>query len=351
MTLLALTCPQCGAPLPRQALWRHVVCPHCRATVTRSSEAVQRAPFRAALERARGAAADGGRVLHIAGVPHRVVRRIGSGRHVEVFLAERLDVASRVVVELARDGDGATPTSPRAAATLPRPAPTASGAPGDGAAIGASERLDREADHLRRLAELDGAGAAYWRRRLPQVVFRGAVVDGGLRREALVVRQPAGAWGSVAALVEARGHRGVDARHAVWLWRRVLEVLGHVHAHGWTHGDVAPRRLLVHPAEHGVTIVGWAGAAHGGADLERRRARDLAQAAWCVRCALAGTTDALPAVPPSTPLPLAELLRLASEDEGWRRSRSAADVEAALSRAAEASFGAPRFVPFDPLGA
>src|ERR1700712_2865027 len=41
----ALSCPQCGGPLPRQALWRMVACPQCRAMVTRSSRVVERKTF------------------------------------------------------------------------------------------------------------------------------------------------------------------------------------------------------------------------------------------------------------------------------------------------------------------
>lgn len=69
----ALTCPQCGGALPRQALWRMVACPYCRAMVTRSASVVERAPYQAAYQRSLGGAS--GRVLPVASQRYRVLAR------------------------------------------------------------------------------------------------------------------------------------------------------------------------------------------------------------------------------------------------------------------------------------
>src|SRR5690606_29130924 len=66
----------------------------------------------------------------------------------------------------------------------------------------------------------------------------------------------------------ARAHpTGVGAGHAVWLWKRILELLGWVHASGWVHGAVLPEHLLVHARDHGVVLVGWSRAVRSGAPL------------------------------------------------------------------------------------
>jgi hypothetical protein len=316
----ALTCPQCGGPLPRQALWRHVSCPHCKAVVTRAQAVVRRAGFRDALERSRGPANEGGRVLSAGGVAYAILAPLGRGDHSEVLLGER--------------------TGPlRARVTIKR-------AEGDAAAA----RLRREAATLRALQALEIAGSAYFSQRLPQPVHAGAAVLDGVAQEVLVLRHPTGHWGSLAAVREAQP-RGVDARHIVWMWRRVLETLAYRHGAGWVHGDLGLDHLLVQPAQHGVRIIGWSRAVHEtGAALERGRARDLQQLAWSMRALLHGTGDGVPDVPATTPAPLASLLRQASDGAASSPPRDAASLERALGEAAAASCGPPRGVPFDPLG-
>ena len=41
MPFVTLLCPQCSAPLPRQAHWRMVTCLYCHASVTNSQEVVE----------------------------------------------------------------------------------------------------------------------------------------------------------------------------------------------------------------------------------------------------------------------------------------------------------------------
>ncbi|MBT9525301.1 MAG: protein kinase family protein, partial [Rhizobacter sp.] len=100
MGFTALTCPQCGGALPRQALWRMVACPYCRAMVTRSASVVERAPYQAAYQRSLGGAS--GRVLPIASQRYRVLAPLGQGEHSEVLLAERCGaLPQRVTIKLA----------------------------------------------------------------------------------------------------------------------------------------------------------------------------------------------------------------------------------------------------------
>lgn len=315
---IALVCPQCAAPLPRAARWRTVQCAYCGATIVRGAQTVERATFHAAWLRARAVDAPG-RLLVWRDARYRVLATLGHGAQGEVVLAERLGVAAeRVTFKLALDDRG-------------------------------RDALAREFDVLQALQSLQGAGAAYFTRRLPQPVGVGLVQSAfDAARHGLALRHPPGYWGSLASVVQAQPD-GVDPRHGVWLWRRLLEVLGFLHAAGWTHGDLHPGHALVHPRDHGVLMIGWSSARHRtGAAHAAAVERDLRQAAWTVRTVLQGSSPNAPGVGARTPAPLAALLREVSEDTNPDAVRSAASIEAALSNAARASFGAPQFIAFNP---
>ncbi|CAN5353664.1 hypothetical protein BH10PSE18_BH10PSE18_42280 [soil metagenome] len=316
---VALACPQCAAPLPRAARWRTVQCAYCGATIVRGAETVERATFHAAWLRARSVAASGP-VWVWRDARHRVLATLGQGTHGEVLLVERLGVAAeRITLKLARDDSG-------------------------------RDALAREFDALRALQSLTGTGAAYFTRRLPQPIGLGpAQSEIGAAHPALLLRHPPGYWGSLASVAQAQPD-GIDPRHAVWLWRRLLEVLGFLHAAGWTHGDVTPAHALVHPRDHGVLMIGWSQSRHReGAAHAAAVERDLRQAAWTVRAVLHGRTGVdAPGVGSRTPAPLAALLRRCSEESTACAAWGAAGIETALSTAARASFGAPQFVPFNP---
>ena len=320
MDFITLDCPQCGAPLPRQARWRMVSCTYCGAVVTKSEDVVLAASFHEAWQRAQAALAPAGRMVRCCGQRYRVLAPLGAGATAEVLLADRMSpLPQRVILKLAHAG----------------------AAPG---------RLRREAQTLQKLQELQHAGAAYFSQRLPQAIACGKT-DGvaGHAREALVLRNPTGFWGSLEA-VRRNYPKGIDPRHAVWMWRRVLEVLGFIHAAGWTHGALAPEHLLVHPGDHGILIIGWGDARHTPAvraDAAHARARDLMQAAWSMRALLAGG-DGEPAVPATTPPALADLLRQASEDAGWCARTGAAGLDQLLVAAARTAFGPPQFIHFTP---
>jgi hypothetical protein len=51
--------------------------------------------------------------------------------------------------------------------------------------------------------------------------------------------------------------RGIDARDAAWMWRRLLTGLGWAHRAGVVHGAVLPEHVLIHPGEHGLVLVDW----------------------------------------------------------------------------------------------
>jgi serine/threonine protein kinase len=315
MDSFPLICHQCGGPLPRQARWRTVSCTYCAAQVTRPANVVEAKRFHEAYLRA--CAADGP-TLGCAGQRYRTLAQLGMGATARLMLAERIGVCpERVVLKVAHDASCAG-------------------------------RMKRESQILTDLQDDSASGAAYFTQRLPQALAFGNLEqpDGG-GSEALVLRNPTGFWGSLAH-VRANHPRGIDARHSVWMWRRTLDVLAYVHSAGWAHGDISPGHLLVHPRDHGILIIGWAGAQRVSAG-DAACVRDLRQSAWVMRALLcAGDGDAVPAIPGSVPAPLAALLRRSSEDISWCASIGAQGLGDELVTAASTAFGAPKFIDFSP---
>lgn len=317
MPFISLMCPQCAAPLPRAAYWRTVTCSYCGATVSRGAQTVRAAAFHEAYLRVHQAVELPARVVAVGERQYGLLAGLGGGESSQVFLAQRVHpFGERVTLKLARDA-------------------------------GASAAQQQEAHVIRQLQSLTTTGSAYFSQRLPQLVASGTARDGtSPERHALALRHPTGFWGSLADVM--RGHEtGVDPRHVVWMWRRVLEVLAYLHDNGWAHGDLCPEHLLVHPRNHGVQMIGWGRARHGGDGA----AQDLMQLAWSMRMLLAGRAgsgDHAPPLPASTPAPLAALLLAGSEDARWCARLGARGVLEQLGQAAGQSFGASRFVVFDP---
>ena len=312
MAWVALNCPQCSAPLPRVALWRSVKCGSCGALITKTESVVTRDSFRQALKRARQDSAGLDGVL-CGGARYYLMQTLGIGEISQVHLARRIG------------------SLPFLATIKLSSAPTA------------AARYAREAQVLRELQILDGdAAGAYFSRLLPEVVAQG-VVEENSGKHGLVLRHPNGFWGSLSALND-RFAPGLDPRHAIWIWRRMLEVLNFVHSHGWSHGDVRPEHALVHLQDHGVRLIGWASAKKGvGA---KDKAADLLRSARVVQVLLcgAGSSGALPG---EVPTGLAQLVTRAALDEDFCHSQSAEGLDALLRAEAKAAFGPPSFVPLN----
>lgn len=310
MAWVALTCPQCGSPLPRVALWRSVKCGSCGVLIAKTESVVTRDSFRQASNRARQASA-GVEAVICEGARYQLIERLGMGEISQVYLASRV-ASLRFLVTIKIS------SAPSAAALYAR-----------------------EAEVAQALQRLDDAGAGvYFSRLLPEAVGHGAV-EGNPGKQALVLRHPRGFWGSLAALSE-RFASGIDPRHAVWIWRRMLEVLNFVHHHGWSHGDVRPEHALVHPQNHGVRLIGWAAARSGAGATDK--AADLWRSARVVQALLCGARGS-GVLPERVPTGLAHLVTKAAEDKDFCRSQGAAGLDALLQAEARAAFGPPSFVP------
>lgn len=311
MAWVAISCPQCGAPLPRVAIWRAVKCGSCSSLITRTESVVTRDTFRQALARAGQGASSSSRVIQCGGQRYDLIQTLGRGEVSEVYLAQRLGpLPYLATVKLS-------------------------------SASSAAKRYAREAEVLRELQALGGDGAgAYFSQRLPEIVTEG-VVEGNMAQHALVLRHPNGFWGSLASLNDLYPN-GLDPRHVVWIWRRILEMLGFVHAQHWAHGDVRPEHALVHPQDHAVRLIGWQSATKGASAKDQ--AMDLLRSARIALVLLSGTADA-GTVPNHVPTDLAQLVTQASQDKDFCRTQRAEGLDTLLRAAAKAAFGPPAFVP------
>lgn len=50
---------------------------------------------------------------------------------------------------------------------------------------------------------------------------------------------------------------GIHSKDMAWMWRRLLYILGFIHAHKVIHGAVLPLHVLIEPREHKLALTGW----------------------------------------------------------------------------------------------
>lgn len=267
--------------------------------------------FKKALSRARQEFGSTGGDIECGGEGYRLLNQLGKGEFSDVYLARRVSgLPFLATIKLS-------------------------------SASGAATHYAREAEVLHDLrTSSHEARKTYGAQHLPWVIFQGPVKDAP-GRQALVLHHEPGYWGSLAAL-HARFPQGLDPRHAVWIWRRMLDVLHFLHMEDWTHGDVRPEHALVHPENHGVRIIGWA-SARRSSDASAK-AHDLQRCARVITVLLCGA-HASGSLPPQVPHQLAKLVTQASEDATFCQAHPAKHQDALLKEAALAAFGPPSFVP------
>jgi len=262
----------------------------------------------------------------IGGHRHALLGRLAVGRQSDAFLAERDGrLTERLVIRFARSQE-------------------------------AESGLRREDAVLSALQQSQAQGNHHFTRLLPQRVALGIGRLGpqgqGGERFAAAHRWRSGFVHS--GLDVQRAHpSGVAPEHVVWMWKRLLEVLGFVHASGFAHGAIAPEHVLVHAKDHGALPCGWSHAGKMGEPIRGEAhgrvlsaALDLSMVARTL-CVLSGGTADAPQG--AVPEPIAILLR----------AHAAGDLDATTSTwtwgervqaAATEVFGPPRFVPFSMPG-
>lgn len=329
MSTFVLQCPQCHATLtPPSKFARTTVCGYCGATVHIDPHAVSTRHFKEAFIRwnTPPKAAENA-IWTIADTHWQVGPRVRGDDDVEVYLARRARwPGERALVEVARGPDDAR----------------------------LIEQTWRVLDTLQRS---DDRGAANLTRRVPEPIVYGAI-EGGDRAgaHALVLRRPLRHDHS---LEDARSIHpaGIPPRTAIWLWRRILEVLSFVHRVGFVHGAVLPRHVLIERGEHGARLAGYTHASRAGAPARPLAptaagfrppcktlapALDLVMSARCIAWSLGGDPED-GRVPPTVPGPLAALVReLARPDYD---GEDAWVVRGRLGQIDRAAFGSPKFCP------
>jgi hypothetical protein len=267
-------------------------------------QVVSRKGFQDALSRAEREIPASPDDVQVAGVRYRLLERLAGGDRADLWLATRARaLTERTILKALRDRADAP-------------------------------SVQREWDALEALHASTAQGAAHFTMRLPPLVAKGEArfADSSVR-PALVFRSLPGFEGTLED-VRQNFPTGIDARHAAWMWRRLLELLGWVHRSGWAHGAVTPAQVVLHPREHGAILVGWSHATPLGKGASTES--DLVMAARSVL----GLLGDDPAEAP----PLRELLQACASGklpstDGWQLKDLAAD-------AAQRAFGPPTFVPF-----
>lgn len=228
---------------------------------------------------------------------------------------------------------------------------------------GMNALLEHEVSVLRHLvADQDGAT---FHRYLPTLVESFTIQGDDGERRASVFDEPYTLYSFED--VRAAYPGGVDVRTAMWMWRRMLEILGYVRERGVVHGAVLPSHLLIEPENHGLALVGWTHAVHPDSAKEHvatisskyrdwyppevlkklpaTPATDLYLAARSMIYILGG--DPVTGTFPSTvPRVLKGFLRSCLIASPHRRPQDAWEFYDELDEALRELYGPPRFHPF-----
>jgi hypothetical protein len=116
--------------------------------------------------------------------------------------------------------------------------------------------LRREWSFLERLMASPAQGAEHFSGRLPEPIAMSPVKMNGEERLVSVFGWKSGFHHTLSDVMDVHGD-GIAARCAVWVFKRLLEILGWVHRSGVVHGAVIPPHVLIHPRDHGAMLVGW----------------------------------------------------------------------------------------------
>ncbi len=330
----ALACPHCGAPVAPSLARDTVTCAYCRRTLVGVPEA---AWGLAVAHAARDGEGDDPRVetLEVGGVRYGILGHLASGESTEAFLAKRMGrVTELVVLRVAR-------------------------------ALEDQDLIERGARAVFELHRSEAQGAPFFTTMLPQIVALGEVDAGDHGKRRAVVHRWRSGFHHTFAEVERVYEGGIEARSAVWMWRRLLELLGFLHRSGWVHGGVVPEHVLLHPRDHGVTLVGYAAATFlaSGEPIPAvvLRARDMYPDDWARTPAstdldltmaaravgrLLGAKRVGDPFTSDTPKQLQELLQRYADPRAARRTSDAWQLGEAVSTASQAAYGPPKFHPF-----
>jgi hypothetical protein len=215
-----------------------------------------------------------------------------------------------------------------------------------------------EAERKALAALLGVAGHTSYRAYLPALVESCATSGGPVRRINVFRWEPG--FYTIEQVHEQ--HPALDGRHLAWIFKRLLTVLGFCHRQGIIHGAVLPCHALIHPAGHGLRLVGWGGSVAVGRRIRRVPARyrdwyppevhhkraatgatDLFLAARCL-VYLAGDPVA-GGMPPTVPPPMQRFLQTCLLESPSMRPGDAWDLMEDFDELLHALYGPPKFHP------
>ncbi|HTK04968.1 MAG TPA: hypothetical protein VL500_05250 [Candidatus Eisenbacteria bacterium] len=233
---------------------------------------------------------------------------------------------------------------------------------GRGDDAGAS--LAREVTNLAQLARNKANGTPFFVRQFPQHVASGSCrLDGAVRPATVFRYKNMFDWTLEDVIREYPD--GVEPQTMVWMWNRTLALLGWLQMAGWTHGAIVPGHMLIHPVNHGMTLLGWTHAVRTGrpvvmpepghrafhpgevlGNADSTPETDVAMSARCMIAVLGGN-PADGSLPASVPAPIADILRLhARYGDGSGRIVDAFALETEFGKVAKAVYGPRKYHPF-----
>lgn len=163
--------------------------------------------------------------------------------------------------------------------------------------------------------------------------------------------------------VRTKYYGGIDARHAVWIWRRVIEGMTFAHGAGVIHDALTPQHIIIHPESHLAQIVDWTSARIVGEDMARPYSNkkwehwyppegkyssvrgDIYQLACTILYLLGGDPFEM-RVPYEVPETIKALLNICLQPKARMRICSMSELYNALDKAAETAYGPRKFIPF-----
>jgi serine/threonine protein kinase len=296
-------------------MWRSVECLYCGILVSKTETTVHRESYRLALQRQQSKATHSGEIL-ICNKQSFVLKRtlltlVDGTRYV---LGHRVGAAPIQV--LLKIGEKSK----------------------------CRDLFQAEAGTLGYFHSLKGALAGHYSRMIPSLIEFGDATEQYSDRSIIVLSLIPGIWGSLSAVI-ARQTGGVDARHAVWMWRRLLDILSYVHSVGWSHSAVNPESAWLNPQDHGVFLMDWSQAKPNSEDISR--ASDVQHSARVIRVLLSGALDRkIDSL--NVPTELKRLLNSVCDDTAFCEQHGANGIDALIVQAAEKVFGSPKFIEFHP---
>lgn len=318
-----LTCPHCGAPLAVSRFARTVVCAYCEATVRVDPSAVSVQRYREALAQWNHPVGSDDAVRFSLGEQLWDEQRLlARGEISDVYLAKRARWPSELVLlKVVRDGADAP-------------------------------LLQHELDVLQRLRAAAESQQVNLGARVPQPIVSGTLADG---RAAAAYRWAGGFVHTFEAIRSAHP-QGIEPVASIWVWRRLLEVVGVMRTAGIVHGSILPNHVLIENGEHGTRLAGFSCADAPNAPLRAvatafedfypasmlssgklTKSADLVMSARCVAYLLGEDRRRMPA-------PLAELLgRIGTDDE--HADRDPWQLHQEVGRLGRSLFGPPAFHP------